>query len=274
MNNKLDTYLLYEYMKKTPFAIRFKVQLDEQVDSIMLEAAAQEAISRLPYFSLQLELDEHESYILTHNDRPIKVLPEENKRLVLGSPQVNKHLFAITYKDDTIWFNCSHSVCGGYGVMFWVKSTLYQYMCKKYGNIEPPKDIKLPGTPVTEGELFYPSADSLPTDEPIVRYEGGDCNLTIGRTLKYILNPFAKNNYYYEIEIPTKSFIDYGISIDGSPNTIIVAMMYKAMSRFLKEKEGTFISARGAADYRDDIGATESYRDFVRFIHVKYENRK
>ena len=48
-------------------------------------------------------------------------------------------------------------------------------------------------------------------------------------------------------------------------------MMYKAMTRFLKEKEGTFISARVAADYRDDIGAGESYRDFVRFIHVRYE---
>ena len=47
--------------------------------------------------------------------------------------------------------------------------------------------------------------------------------------------------------------------------------MYKAMARFFKEKEGTFISGRIAADYRNDIGADESYRDFVRFIHVKYE---
>ncbi len=36
-------------------------------------------------------------------------------------------------------------------------------------------------------------------------------------------------------------------------------------------REGTFISGRIAADYRNDIGADESYRDFVRFIHVKYE---
>ena len=49
--------------------------------------------------------------------------------------------------------------------------------------------------------------------------------------------------------------MDYAVKIDGSPNTILIAMMYKAMTRFLKEKEGTFISGRLAADYRNDIGA-------------------
>ena len=86
-----------------------------------------------------------------------------------------------------------------------------------------------------------------------------------------MFNPFVSNNYYYEIEIPSKEFMDYAVKIDGSPNTILIAMMYKAMTRFLKEKEGTFISGRLAADYRDDIGASGSYRDFVRFIHIRYE---
>ena len=65
--------------------------------------------------------------------------------------------------------------------------------------------------------------------------------------------------------------MDYSKRIDASPNTLITAIMYKAMSRQFKEKEGTFLSGRIAADYREDIGAAESYRDFVRFIHVKYE---
>lgn len=95
--------------------------------------------------------------------------------------------------------------------MFWVKATLYQYMRRKYGDVEAPKDVKLPGTPVTEAELYYPDASSLPDDEPIYRYEGGDSNLALGRTLKFILNPFARNNYYYEIEIPSREFMDYAV---------------------------------------------------------------
>ena len=271
MKRNPDTYLLYEYMEKLPFTVRMKVCLDEQVDRKLLKKAAQEAISRFPYFSVKIGLDEGQNYILEHNDKPIAVIPEKDQRMALGSDYVNEHLFAITYRDNCIWFNFSHAVCGAAGGLFWVKTTLYQYMIKKYGPVEPPKDIKLPGTPVTEGELYFPDADKLPDDEPISRYKGGDTNLHLGRFLKYLLNPFAKDCYYYQIDIPAKDFIEYAKKIDGSPNTILTALMFKVTSRMFKEKKDTFLSGRIAADYRNDIGAELSYRDFVRFIHVKYE---
>ena len=47
MSKNPDIYLLYEYMKKLPFTVRFKVQLDAPVDAAMLDQAAQEAIKRL-----------------------------------------------------------------------------------------------------------------------------------------------------------------------------------------------------------------------------------
>ena len=271
MERNPDIYLLYEYMKKVPFTVRMKVCLDAAVDAVLLEKAAQEAIERLPYFGVRVGLDEEQNYILEPNKKPIAVLPEKDERLTLGSDTVNNHLFAITYRDDCIWFNYSHALCGAMGGLFWVKATLYRYMVKKYGFIEEPKDLKIPGTPVTEGELFFPDADKLPDDEPISRYEGGDCNLQLPRFMKYLLNPFVKDCYYYQIDIPAGDFMAYAAKIDGSPNTILTAMMFKVCSRIFKEKEGTFLSGRIAADYRKDIGACESYRDFVRFIHVKYQ---
>ncbi|MBO5551532.1 MAG: hypothetical protein J5966_06200 [Lachnospiraceae bacterium] len=272
MNKNQDTVLLYEYMDKSSLTIRIKVRLDETVDAKLLTEASREAFGRFPYFSVQLTIDEGQNYAFEPNSRPIAVLPERDRRMVLGSEELNRHLFFITYRDDTVWFSCSHSICGGFGVMFWVKSTLYLYLCKKYGNIGAPKDIKLPGTPVTEGELYFPDASALPTDEPILRYNGGNTNLGIGRMLKYIFNPFAQDKYYYEIRIPAKEFMDYAVSIDGTPNTVFVAMMYKAMTRFLGKKEGKeFISGRLAADYRNDIGANQSYRDFARLLHINYE---
>jgi hypothetical protein len=39
----------------------------------------------------------------------------------------------------------------------------------------------------------------------------------------------------------------------------------------VSERKNQHISAKIADDYRKDIGCNESYRDFVRFIHVKYE---
>ena len=271
MSKNPDIYLLYEYMEKIPFTVRFKVQLDAPIDAKLLDQAAQEAIERFPYFKVQVGLDEGQNYTLKHNVRPISVLPEKDERLVLGSDAVNRHLFAITYRDDTVWFNFSHSVCGAFGGMFWLKATLYQYMLKKYGELAPPKDIKLPGSPIPEGESTFPDADALPDDEPVYRYDGGDSNLAILRFIKYIVNPFIKDCCYYQIEIPTKAFMDYAARVDGSPNTILAAMMVKMATRLLKEKKDTHLSVRIADDYRGDIGADESYRDFVRFIHIRYE---
>ena len=222
MSSNPDIYLLYEYMEKVPFTVRIKVQLDTRIDVEKLTSAAREAIGRYPYFSVQVDLDEGQNYILKHNEKPIAVLPEKNERLVLGSDEVNDHL-------------------------------------------------KLVGSPVSDGELAFPDADKLPADEPLIRYTGGDSNLVLGRFLKYLLNPFAKDNYYYQIEIPTKDFMDYAVRIDGTPNTILAAIMAKVVSRMVKEKKNTHISVRIAADYRSDIGADLSYRDFVRFIHIKYD---
>ena len=271
MSNNPDSYLLYEYMEKLPFTVRFKVQLDAPVDAELLDKAAQEAIKRFPYFSVKVGLDEGQNYTLTHNVRPIAVLPEKDERLVLGSEEVNRHLVALTYKDDCIWFNFSHSICGSFGGMFWLKTTLYQYMIKKYGELAAPKDLKFADSPVTDGEYFLPDVDSLPKDEPIYRYDGGDSNLALWRTLKYLFNPFVSECYYYQVEIPTKDFMDYAARIDGSPNTILAAMMVKVGTKIFKEKKDTHLSVRIAADYRDEIGANETYRDFVRFIHIRYE---
>lgn len=271
MNSKYDTYLLYEYMKKISYTIRILVKMKEEVDPKLLYEAAQEAITRFPYFSVKVRVDENGSFVFDHNDSPIPVLPEEDRRLVLGSEKTGGHLFAITYRGSNVWFNCSHSPCGGTGALFWVKSTLYQYLTKKYGEMAAPADIKLPGTPVLPEETALPDAASLPDDEPIKRYEGKSSMIGIDRFLKFLLNPFAKDNYYYEITIPSDRFMDYAKSIDGSPSTIMAAFFFKALAQYFPPKSDEAISGRIADDYRNDIGANGSYRDFTRILHIQYK---
>ena len=96
-----DVYLLYEYMKKNAFTVRVKVNMTETVDVELLKEAAAEAMTRFPYYSVRVGLDDGENYILLPNDRPIVVLPEKEERLVLGTERVRGHLFAITWKDNT-----------------------------------------------------------------------------------------------------------------------------------------------------------------------------
>ena len=266
-----DVYLLYEYRKKNAFTVRVKVTLSEKVDEALLTEAAREAMTRFPYYSVKVGLDEGENYILLPNDRPISVLPEKNERLVLGSEEAAEHLFAITWRDNMIWFNWAHCMCGAFGAMFWIKTTLYQYLTKKYGQLIPPTDLKAVGSPVEEEEYAYPDPDAFPTDDPLKRYEEGDSNVGMEQDYLYFLNPFANEVYYYQVELDSKAFMEYAKRIDGSPNSILAAVMLKTTARYFSERDDQHISAKIADDYRKDIGCIKSYRDFVRFIHVKYD---
>ena len=272
MTNNPDVYLLYEYRKKNAFTVRIKVTLSEPVDEALLTQAAEEAMTRFPYYSKKVALDEGENYVLLPNDRKIKVLPEKDERLVLGSEETAEHLFAITWRDNDIWFNWAHCFCGGYGALFWIKTTLYQYLTKRYGQLTPPADLKAVGSVVREEEYAYPDADQLPSDEPLKRYEEGDSMVGINQDYQYFLNPFANDIYYYQIELESRPFMEYAKRIDGTPNSVLAALMMKMTARYFQAWEGRHhLSAKIADDYRNDIGCKESYRDFVRFIHVRYD---
>ena len=270
MANNPDVYLLYEYMKKNAFTVRIKVTLSEPVDEETLIQASREAMTRFPYYSVKVGLDEAQNYVLLPNDRPVAVLPEENERLLLGSEKVGEHLFAVTWRDDSIWFNWAHCICGAFGAMFWIKTTLYQYLTKRYGEIRPPVDLKAVGSPIEEEEYAYPNEESLPTDDPLKRYEEGDSKVGMEEEYRYFLNPFANEVYYYQVDLNSNAFMKYAKQIDGSPNSVLAAIMLKTTARYFPKKENQHISAKIADDYRNDIGCDKSYRDFVRFIHVKY----
>lgn len=62
-----DVYLLYEYMEKLPLTVRMKIILDAPVDAALLTKAAQEAISRFPYFSVKVGLDVCNKIIMLNN---------------------------------------------------------------------------------------------------------------------------------------------------------------------------------------------------------------
>ncbi|MBQ6502524.1 MAG: hypothetical protein IJI57_01250, partial [Flexilinea sp.] len=58
---------------------------------------------------------------------------------------------------------------------------------------------------------------------------------------------------------------------DGSPNSIICAMMFRALSRVYRDRpEAAQISGKIVCNYRADVGCPETYRDLVRMLHVKY----
>ena len=93
-------------------------------------------------------------------------------------------------------------------------------------------------------ETELPDASKLPDDEPIKRYDGKSSKVGLDRFIKFLLNPFAKDNYYYEIIIPKDKFMEYAKSIDGSPNTIQAAFLFKMIARYYPAKPDDILSGR------------------------------
>ena len=137
--------------------------------------------------------------------------------------------------------------------MFWIKTTLWQYLSDKTGKTFDTEGIKIPGSPLEEGETALPDLGAFPDDEPITEYKGGNSYVPIGEYLGYYLNPFSGDATYFPIEIDLKKLMSYAKSNDGSPNSIVSAFMFKALRKvWANNKKAAEISARISMNYNAD----------------------
>ena len=173
MKQNPDSYLLYECGKFITFNIRLKLVMRDKVDPAALNTAAQKAFKRFPYYAKEIRIDKAGCIDLIPNDRPLAVTPTKPGHPVLGGPEANYHLCSIDYQGDTIFFNMYHGLCGGCGVMFWIKSTLYHYVEEAYGVSVERGNIKTADTPFIDGETSYPDPENLTEDEPLGEIEKG-----------------------------------------------------------------------------------------------------
>ena len=273
MKYDYDSYMFYEYSKNFRFTVRIRVRLRDNVDGNILEKAAVKAFKRFPYFNRKVTVDEEGGYILHDNDKPIVVTRETSKPVVLGGNEANEHFFSISYENKDIFFNFSHCFCGGFGAMFWIKTTLWQYLSDKTGTAFNAEGIKFPGSPLEEGETALPDPRTFSDDEPVTEYKGGNSYVPVGEYLNYHLNPFSGDATYFPLETDLKKLMSYAKSNDGSPNSIVSSFMFKALRRvWANNKKATEISARISMNYNADVGCPNTYRDLVRQLHVKYRN--
>ena len=266
MKYDFDSYLLYEVSPASLYTAKAVVELNIPVHGDVLREAAQKAFRRFPYFSRTVRIDEQGAYVLEPCEKPICVF-EEGEQITLGSVQTNGLLFAITYGPSTVYFNFSHNFCGGSGAMPWVKSTLWQYLTDDGYTVDP-QGILTPDSPIPPEETAVPDPETFPQEEVIGQYTGGNSYVPIMDYLPYMTNPSKGGQAYYPITIERADLMKYARENDGSPNSILSAIMFRMCSRvFPKAKQ---ISAGIVCNYRKDVGCPQTYRDLVRVLHARY----
>ena len=262
-----DAYLLHESGKFITFNIRVKIVMKEAVDGDVLTAAAEKAFVRFPYYSKQIKIDEEGGIDLIPNPRTICVSPVSSKRTYLFSKEVNYQPCSIEYEDNCIYFNMYHGMCGGCGTFLWIKTTVYEYICARYGVRPDPGTTIMVDTPVSEDEFAFPKLEDIPKDTPEAHIRKDEVWFPGLEFLFGFGNLIFSDSVHYELQIPKKNLMKYVSENDGSPLAVVAAIMAKALFRALPKNELP-LRIETSHNYREEVGCPKTHQDLL--SHVFY----
>ena len=269
MKYSIDTYPLYKDEKRFAFVVRAKVRMKDAVDIDVLKAAANKAIKRYPYFAVKVELDENGSYVRVPNSKEVSVLPVGDKTPYLGSKEVNEHLLFLECEGKDIYFNISHTMCGGRGLQPWIMTTVWQYVADKYG-IEPDApSIRKPYEPLLDGEMDEPTLDMLPLEKPIYEYKSKKPKVLLADYMNGLFNPFARNNNYRVLTFSQKEIMSFAKGNDSSVAAFFLIAVAKALDKLLPDKVSV-IGGEIAHNMSANIGLDNAHCDILSHIHIDY----
>ena len=268
MKHNPDSYLLYESGRFITFNYRRKVIMRQAVDGSALVRAAQLAFRRFPYYAKEIHILPDGAIELRGNDRPLSVTPTKRGHVRLCTADVNYHLCSIDYEGNVIYFNMHHGLCGGCGATFWVKSTLWHYVQEAFGVTLEKGDIKTADTLLTDAETAFPDPKALPDGEPLGKVKTDRVYIPAADYLRHVL-PLGETRYC-ELELDVGDFMKYSRSNDGSPNSILAALMFKAVCKVTSPRIAKAFRGQIVCNYRADVGCPETYHDLVRLMSVFY----
>ncbi len=269
MKYTIDTYQLYKDEKKFAFAVRAKMKMTETVDMDILRVAANKAIKRYPYFAVKIEIDESGSYIRVPNDKEIVVLPLGDKTPYFCSEEVNEHLLFLECEGKDIYFNISHTMCGGRGLQPWIMTTVWQYVADKYDITPNAPSIRKPYEPLLDGEMDEPTLDMLPKEEPIFEYKSKNPAVLAVDYLNGMYNPFARNNNFRLLTFSQKEILSFTKGNDSSVAAFFLIVVAKALDKVLPEKIDV-IGGEMAHNMFGKIGLKNAHCDILSHIHIDY----
>lgn len=158
-------------------------------------------------------------------------------------------------------------MCGGCGTFLWIKTTIYEYICARYGALSDPGSTIMADTPVSEDEYAFPNPENLPDDAPIGKLKKDEVWFP---GLEYLLgfgNLLVSDSVHYEFQIPKKELMKYVSENDGSPMSAIAAIMAKALYRVLPENKLP-LRIETNHNYRAEVGCPKTHHDLLSHIFL------
>ena len=162
----------------------------------------------------------------------------------------------------------SHALSDGAGVIPYIKSAVYLYLCRKTGLALDPDGIRLPGDVIPESETGNPFAGLDIDGAKVPMYT----KPPIGDF--YRVNDGEDNEQQLHcIKIAESELIRYCRDYDGSPNAMIAVLLARAAKEYAPENDKT-VSVAVAIDYKAMLGTYDNYRMYANVVELDFPKNR
>lgn len=258
----------YDLFGRVTLNIRALFTLTEKVNGSILNAAVQKAITRYPYLRVKLAA-EGEALLFAPNDAPVAVYENTGKTLPLCGPEANGYLLSVDYSGNTIGFNTSHILAGGFGCMRWFKTVLWQYFFDLHGVDLNVPGLLRPGTSPEPDEYAFPAEDALAGVVPQLHPNAVPGHFIMEDYMTAYTHPEKASDCYYALRIPQTELMCAVKRNQASPATFFAAVMGRAFQR-LNLPHQQPIGIKIAHNYQAAVGCANTGCDLVRMIYASY----
>lgn len=258
---------VYETTDQNPHTFRVTIKTKDMVDGDLLQQAADLTMKRYPYFAVQIERDGEDIYF-ADNDRPMLVL-NDDRPILLGSEQVNGHLFSISWWKNKIHIDVYHALTDGGGIYPLIKTLLYYYCSAYYERDLSSEGIRLADDPVDPAEWEDPAIPEIEEEPfaPVVKWQKPAFQLADGG-----LAEITDKCIVYNIRIHEKEFMRFNLSNDGSPGTIVALFLARAIEKLHPEDKDPVVIAM-CVNQRKALGAPLAHHSLVGDVRLPYRGK-
>ena len=254
--------MLYLSTPEHPNTMSVVAELKEPIDGNILNSVVEALRVRFPYFYVKAVVRDNDVYPVP-NPLPMTVR-NSWEPINFNSQESNYHLAAWKYDGTRLAVEISHSLTDGAGILPYVKSALYLYLCRKTGLELDPAGIHLPGEEIPASETGNPFAgmDIDGAEEPMYTKKPIEDFYRVKRE-------GDPQPQFHCIKMAESQLIRYCRDFDGSPNAMIAVLLARAARKYDPDSEKT-VSVSVAIDHKAMLGARENYRLFANVIELDF----
>ena len=258
---------IYETTSTKPNTFRQTIKLRDLVDGEILRKAVDKTMERYPYFCVRLVM-EGNTPVFADNPAPVPVL-HTNHQSVLGSGQTSDHLLCFCYWKNRLHIDAYHGLTDGGGIAPLIKTLLYYYCSDFYEVRLSHTDIRLSGDAIPQAEWDDPAA--IPVNrrkrELVKKWNFPAFQLADAGIANVTADGIVLN-----MRIPERAFMEFNISNDGSPATIISLLLARTIKALHPDASLPLVIAM-CVNQRRALRAPLAHQSLVGDVRLPFTDR-